>query len=577
MTLPAARAVIACAVCVLWLLPSAVVAQDMDAITRGLGDKSARVREDAAINVYNANVPARAAVPKLLSMLTSERDAEVREYVVKALGAAGKDSPAVPDALIQVLKHDPVPEIRVRAAEALARLATQPEASVPALAAALADKSDDVRKAAAHALGEFPASAASIAPALLAALADGPVASSALHSLAQFGAGAAPAVPALRRLVRAEDTPGDLRQRALEVLGTVGLAAAVAAPDCLPLLDHRDPETRVEAAVALMSFGQHRDAAMRTLVGALGYDNGSSNRDDVYRRRAVVVRAAWAVGHFGAFANGDGVVRLAVDAQDADSDIRAFATRAFDEVLAALVKARRFDAINSLVDATKFLAQSQDESLRTRSRAVAAGVDELERLQPVGTELRRFAMPALGASALAALALIMVRRRRRTGAAPRVFISYRRQDSAASCGRLYDRLVSNLGAERVFRDIDSLAPGTLFADRLRRSIAECDAFIVLVGPSWLAVDTEGRRRLDDPADFVRLEIEAALEGRKPVFPVLVEGARMPAASDLPLSVAPIASSNAIEIADRHFSADVQRLLVAIRSVTVTAAAVAPAP
>lgn len=191
--------------------------------------------------------------------------------------------------------------------------------------------------------------------------------------------------------------------------------------------------------------------------------------------------------------------------------------------------------------------------------------------------MRRFALPALGAFALVALALIMLRRRRRrASAAPRVFISYRRQDSAASCGRLYDRLVSNLGAERVFRDIDSLAPGTLFADRLRRSVAECDAFIVLVGPSWLAVDPEGRRRLDDPADFVRLEIEAALERRNPVFPVLVEGARMPAASDLPPSVASIASSNAIEIADRHFSADVQRLLVAIRSVTAAAAAVAPA-
>ena len=108
MSLPA-RAVIACAACVLWLLPAVVAAQDMDAIMRGLGDKSAHVRENAAINVYNANVQARAAVPKLLSMLASERDAEVREYIVKALGAAGKESPAVPDALTQVLKHDPVP------------------------------------------------------------------------------------------------------------------------------------------------------------------------------------------------------------------------------------------------------------------------------------------------------------------------------------------------------------------------------------------------------------------------------------------------------------------------------------
>ena len=121
----------------------------------------------------------------------------------------------------------------------------------------------------------------------------------------------------------------------------------------------------------------------------------------------------------------------------------------------------------------------------------------------------------------------------------------------------------------------SIAPGALFANRLRRSVAECDAFIVLIGPSWLATASAGgHRRLDDPGDFVRLEIEAALERGKPVFPVLVEGARMPVASDLPSSVAPIASSNAIEIADQHFLSDTQRLLVAIRS--VTAAAVAPA-
>lgn len=576
MSSPAARAAIALAAGVLWLLPSMAPAQDMDAVLRGLGDKSARVRDDAAIDVYNTNLQARAAVPKLISMLASERDAEVREHVVMALGAAGKESPVVPGALARVLEQDPVPAIRVRSAEALARLAMAPETSVPALVDALADKSDEVRNAAAEALGEFPADAASIVPALLTALADKPVASSALHSLAKFGAGAAPALPALRRLIGAADTASDLQRRALTVLSAMGSAAAVAAPDCLLLLDHRDPETRVEAAVALMSIGQHRDAAMKTLTAALAYDNGSSSRADMYLRRAVVVRAAWAVGQFGALANGEAVLRLAVDARDGDSEIRAFAKRAFDDVLAALVKARRFDAIDSLVEARKSLAQSQDEALRTRTVAVAATIDELQRLQPASAEMRRFALPALGASALVALALVfMWQRRRSVRAVPRVFISYRRQDSAASCGRLYDRLVSELGGDHVFRDIDSLAPGTLFAERLRRSVAECDAFIVLIGPSWLAVDAEGRRRLDDPADFVRLEIEAALERHKPVFPVLVEGARMPAASDLPPSVAPIASSNALEIADRHFMADSQRLLVAIRAATAAADVVAP--
>jgi hypothetical protein len=249
-------------------------------------------------------------------------------------------------------------------------------------------------------------------------------------------------------------------------------------------------------------------------------------------------------------------------------------------VLSALVNARRFDAIPSLVEARKFLAESQDESLRARSRAVADTIEELERLQPAGTAMRRFAVPALVATGLAAFVfLYLLRWRRRPGAShptlPRLFISYRRQDSAASCGRLYDRLVADLGEDRVFRDIDSIAPGALFADRLRRSVAECDAFIVLIGPSWLAADPERRRRLDDPADFVRIEIETALQQGKPVFPVLVEGARMPGASELPTSVAPIKASNAIEIADRHFTSDMRHLLAAMRSVRARAGAVAP--
>ena len=570
-----ARAVVACVACVLSLLPSGVAAQDIDAIIRGLGDKSARVREDAALSVYNANLRARAAVPKLLSMLASERDAEVRLYVVKALGVAGKESPGVPEALAQLLKQDTVAEMRARSAEALGRLGTAADLSVPALVAALADKSDEVRNAAADALGEFPASAGAIVPALVAALADRPVANSALQTLARFGVGAAPALPALRQLVRTAETPSGLRLSALGALGSIGSVAANAAPDFLPLLDDPDPEIRVEAAIALMSIGQYRDRAMRTLVAAQSYDNGRRNLDDAYLRRAVVVRAAWALGNFGVYANGDAVSRLAVNAQDADGDIRAFATKAFDEVLAALVKAQRYDAIDSLVGAKTFLAQSQDEALRARSRSVAATIDKLERLQPVGARMRRFRLPALGASSLIAVALVFLLIRLRS-AALRVFISYRRRDSAASCGRLYDWLVSALGVERVFRDIDSLAPGTLFADRLRRSVAECDAFIVLIGPSWLAAEPEGRRRLDDPDDFVRLEIETALRQGKPVFPVLVEGARMPTASELPASVAPIAASNAIEIADRHFTADMRRLLAAMCSVRAAATKSPPA-
>ena len=167
-------------------------------------------------------------MPKLLSMLASERDAEVRELVVQALGAAGKRVTAVPPALAQLLKQDPAPGFRVLAAKALADLATAPEISVPALIAALADPSADVRKAAALALGEFPGSAESILPSLVAVLADKAVASAVLSTLARFGAGAAAALPALMQLVAAPDTDGLLRLQAVKVLGS--MAAPLPAP-----------------------------------------------------------------------------------------------------------------------------------------------------------------------------------------------------------------------------------------------------------------------------------------------------------------------------------------------------------
>ena len=563
----------------LWLLPSMAAAQDIDAIVRELGDKSASVRRDAANNAYNANIGAAAAVPKLLAVLAKESDAEVRRSVVQALGATGTGSPDAAAALVRVLGQDPVAEIRARAADGLASLAGAPEPAVPALVAALADSSDDVRRAAAVALREFPAGAATIVPALVATLAYAPVASTALHSLARFGAAATPALPVLRRLVTGVDTPDDLREGALGVLGAIGRPAAAAAPDCLRLLDHGDPSIRVSAAVALMSFGEDVDAAMKALTAALGYDNARANRDDGNQRRAVIVRAARAVARFGAAAQGDAVLRLALAAADSDEVIRSFASGAFDEVLAALPRANRFDALDSLVAARDALARSTGEAQRARGRQIAATIEELERLHPIATLARRLAAPALIVAACAALAAVLVLGlRRRSAARPRVFISYRRQDSAVWCGRLHDHLVDALGPERVFRDIDSLAPGTLFAERLRESIAACDAFVVLIGPAWLAAtDGDGRRRLDDPADFVRLEIESALGHHKPVFPVLVDGAGMPAAAALPPAVARIAASNAIEIGDRHFAADVRSLLTALRSTTGPAPRTAPAP
>src|SRR3954454_18329783 len=106
-----------------------------------------------------------------------------------------------------------------------------------------------------------------------------------------------------------------------------------------------------------------------------------------------------------------------------------------------------------------------------------------------------------------------------------IFISYRREDSIAYAGRLYDRLQAHFGDEQVFMDIDTLRPGEDFVEAIQRTVASCDALVAVIGRSWLmAQDQKGQRRLDDPEDFVRLEIAAALERGIRVIPALVGNA-----------------------------------------------------
>ena len=147
---------------------------------------------------------------------------------------------------------------------------------------------------------------------------------------------------------------------------------------------------------------------------------------------------------------------------------------------------------------------------------------------------------------------------------PGVFLSYRRQDSGPTVGRLYDRLAAHFGADRVFRDIDTLAPGAEFAQVIRERIHGCDAAVVVIGSQWLSLtDAEGRRRLDDPHDLLKAEIAEALTQRKLVIPALLDGARMPSRAELPSEIATLAERNAIEISDRRFSYDVDQLIRAL--------------
>jgi hypothetical protein len=143
-----------------------------------------------------------------------------------------------------------------------------------------------------------------------------------------------------------------------------------------------------------------------------------------------------------------------------------------------------------------------------------------------------------------------------------LFISYRRSDSNEVVGRIYDRLVRDLGAESVFKDVDNIPLGVDFVDYLDAQVQESTALLAVIGPEWLTVtDAQGHRRLDDPNDFVRIEIESALRRDIPVVPVLVRGAVMPNARDLPESLHKLARRNGISVrADPDFHNDMTALI-----------------
>ncbi|MEX5220015.1 MAG: toll/interleukin-1 receptor domain-containing protein [Nitrospira sp.] len=146
----------------------------------------------------------------------------------------------------------------------------------------------------------------------------------------------------------------------------------------------------------------------------------------------------------------------------------------------------------------------------------------------------------------------------------RLFISYRRQDSAAWAGRLADYLSDRLGAGNVFRDIDTIRPAENWLDKIQAALQKADCTLVVIGPSWLDVaDGEGQRRLDNPGDLVRVEIATALRRTKPVVPVLVGGARMPLESALPKDLRPLTQRQAVELADHRWRDDMQHLLAAV--------------
>jgi hypothetical protein len=143
----------------------------------------------------------------------------------------------------------------------------------------------------------------------------------------------------------------------------------------------------------------------------------------------------------------------------------------------------------------------------------------------------------------------------------KLFLSYRREETAGHAGRLYDAVAARFGDRNVFMDVD-MAPGVDFVDRITEAVGDCDVLLVVIGPAWATLpDDRGRPRLDHADDYVRLELETAL--RTPgvaVVPLLVGGARMPRPEELPESVRALSRRNALELSDLRWRHDVGRLV-----------------
>jgi hypothetical protein len=151
---------------------------------------------------------------------------------------------------------------------------------------------------------------------------------------------------------------------------------------------------------------------------------------------------------------------------------------------------------------------------------------------------------------------------------PKVFLSYRRDDTAGHAGRLFDQINNHFGDRvRIFMDVDSIAPGEDFVNVIENAVGACEILIVVIGRNWLtATDQTGKRRLDNPEDFIRLEIATALNRNIRVIPVIVQDAAMPHRDQLPEALASLSRRNAIEVSDERWKYDVDRLIKVIEEV-----------
>ncbi len=142
-----------------------------------------------------------------------------------------------------------------------------------------------------------------------------------------------------------------------------------------------------------------------------------------------------------------------------------------------------------------------------------------------------------------------------------IFINYRREDTEGYAITLQDRLAKHFGEKQLFMDVDNIEPGLDFMETIEKSLSSCEVVLVLIGARWLdATDEQGNRRLDNPHDPLRIEIETALNSNARVIPVLLHGTAMPGSDSLPASLAPLTRRHAIEISSSRRDYDLERLL-----------------
>lgn len=180
-----------------------------------------------------------------------------------------------------------------------------------------------------------------------------------------------------------------------------------------------------------------------------------------------------------------------------------------------------------------------------------------------------FAVWAAACWTYAAVVTDVLVRLRKTDAARKIekrdlgiFISYRRDDTIDTVGRIYDHLKQDFDERRLFLDVDLKERGVDFRKAIRAALDQSDVVLAVIGPRWLTVSNhEGRRRLDDPGDWVRIEIESALASEVRLIPVLVQGARMPREEEMPAPLGPLAYRSAISVRpDPDFRRDIAQLV-----------------